>query len=167
MNAPQLWAADPNQFGPGKTHAIDFDHEEPGRTYCGKLTAKFPGRPVTAGKVTCKVCCDAPARRAQAEQRWAESRVRWDAEEREREAAKAQADAEWRRRYDAHMVSPKWRTIRAKVIARAGAICEGCASAPAVQAHHMTYVHMGDEFLWELKAVCKRCHDRFHADSSH
>ena len=33
---------------------------------------------------------------------------------------------------------------------------------PATQAHHLTYEHMGDEFLWELKAVCRPCHERWH-----
>lgn len=83
-----------------------------------------------------------------------------EAEEQERESA------EWRRRYNAHVnpSNPKWRALRELVMRRAGGTCEGCGVRPAVQVHHLTYDHLGDEFLWELRAVCVPCHERIHAE---
>jgi hypothetical protein len=28
--------------------------------------------------------------------------------------------------------------------------------------HHVTYKNMGNEFLWELRAICAVCHERVH-----
>lgn len=72
--------------------------------------------------------------------------------------------AEWWRWYDKYLQSTEWRVRRDLVMARAEGVCEGCRSRPAVQVHHLTYDHVGNEFLWELAAVCKPCHDRVHAD---
>lgn len=71
---------------------------------------------------------------------------------------------EWRRRYDAHLLSPEWAELRRRVFSRAAGLCEGCRRRPPVQVHHLTYEHMGNEFLWELAAVCLECHRRVHAD---
>lgn len=30
--------------------------------------------------------------------------------------------------------------------------------------NHLTYKNMGDEFLWELRAVCPSCHTRAHTE---
>jgi 5-methylcytosine-specific restriction endonuclease McrA len=45
---------------------------------------------------------------------------------------------------------------------RAGGICEGCRQESATEVHHLTYEHAGREFLWELVAICRRCHERYH-----
>jgi hypothetical protein len=81
----------------------------------------------------------------------------------------AQLHQEWERRntqrradYDAYMRSDAWAIRREQVITRAGGICEGCREAEAVQAHHLTYRNFRNEFLWELVAICRNCHDRFH-----
>jgi 5-methylcytosine-specific restriction endonuclease McrA len=29
--------------------------------------------------------------------------------------------------------------------------------------HHLTYQNAGNEFLWELVAICRECHARYHA----
>lgn len=72
-------------------------------------------------------------------------------------------NAEWWARYEAHLASPEWQALRAKVLKRANGWCEGCGDRPAVDIHHLTYEHLGNEFLWELRAVCRRCHERVHA----
>jgi len=50
-----------------------------------------------------------------------------------------------------------------KVISRDKRLCQaqlpGCV-ATATQAHHLTYKHLGHEPLFELIAVCWRCHER-------
>jgi hypothetical protein len=63
---------------------------------------------------------------------------------------------------DPHYSSEKWARLRALVIERAGGLCEGCGVAPATQAHHLHYRTFGNEFLWDLRAVCRACHERVH-----
>jgi Fe-S cluster biogenesis protein NfuA len=67
------------------------------------------------------------------------------------------------RRYDQYLRSPEWAAKRDAVIRRSGGICEGCGMRRATQAHHESYDHLYDEFLWELRAVCRECHERIHA----
>lgn len=87
----------------------------------------------------------------------------FEARIRESYDAKREADrAEWRERYNSHLASPKWKGLRQRVLARAGYICEGCGIHQAAQVHNLSYDHLGDEFLWELRAVCIECHERFH-----
>lgn len=42
-------------------------------------------------------------------------------------------------------------------------LCEGCGKARATQVHHKTYRNLGDEFLFELVALCDACHKRLRA----
>jgi hypothetical protein len=66
--------------------------------------------------------------------------------------------------YSAYLKTDTWKKKRALVLDRADGMCEGCGVNYAVQVHHLTYEHLGDEFLWELKAVCLRCHRKAHPD---
>lgn len=83
-----------------------------------------------------------------------------DRNTREREALERQR--EWAERYQAHLLSQKWQKLRELVFRRSDGICEGCGVRPAVQVHHLSYEHVGEEFLWELAAVCMTCHERIH-----
>jgi 5-methylcytosine-specific restriction endonuclease McrA len=71
-------------------------------------------------------------------------------------------DADWWARYDAYLASPEWQARRRLVLKRANGMCEGCGLRPAAQVHHLTYQHVGAEFLWELRAVCLECHQALH-----
>jgi 5-methylcytosine-specific restriction endonuclease McrA len=71
------------------------------------------------------------------------------------------ADAWWTT-YGAYLSSEEWAERRRLVLERAGLICQGCRRARATQVHHLTYVHVGEEFLWELAAICNDCHERLH-----
>ena len=62
----------------------------------------------------------------------------------------------------AYYQSAEWKHIRAKVIKRAGGICEGCLEASATQVHHLTYQHFGAELMYELVAICDLCHETEH-----
>ncbi len=64
--------------------------------------------------------------------------------------------------YDDYLRSDTWRRRRAKILQRAGGVCEGCLSNPAEEVHHLTYEHLFEEFAWELRAVCAPCHCRLH-----
>lgn len=149
----QLWAADPHRFGPGKVHYVDYD--DPGKTFCGKVLTAIPGRPIARGQATCLICLSAPAKRAE------RKRISQDWEKQRRVEAER-----WRLIYEAHLNSDKWRDIRGRVMERAQGICEGCRRGRAAQVHHLTYLHLGDEFLWELVAVCLDCHKRAHPDKN-
>lgn len=69
-----------------------------------------------------------------------------------------------RDQYEAYLQTDAWRAKRAVALKRANGICEGCGTRPATQVHHLSYLHLGDEFLWELKAVCAVCHAKCHPD---
>lgn len=66
--------------------------------------------------------------------------------------------------YTRYLASPGWLARRALVMQRANRVCEGCLSRPAVMVHHLTYEHVGDELLFELRAICAPCHEKCHED---
>lgn len=66
--------------------------------------------------------------------------------------------------YDPYLASPAWAQKRALVFKRANGICEGCGLAVPSEVHHLTYEHVGNEFLFELVALCGACHDRIHPE---
>lgn len=68
--------------------------------------------------------------------------------------------------YKQYLQSPEWRAKRDLVFKRSGGLCEGCGTAKATEAHHRTYQHFGNEFLFELLALCHACHERIHADDA-
>jgi len=78
------------------------------------------------------------------------------------ERRQAEIDETSRELYSSYLRSPEWRERRRLVFRRAGGTCEGCGVAPAVEVHHTTYEHIYRELLWELRAVCHRCHDIAH-----
>lgn len=63
---------------------------------------------------------------------------------------------------DPYYSSEQWARLRRLVIKRAAGRCEGCGEAEATQAHHLHYRTFGQEFLWDLRAVCRDCHERIH-----
>lgn len=73
------------------------------------------------------------------------------------------AKAQQARQYDQYIkYSPEWKRKTALVMKRSNGICEGCGERKATQVHHITYEHLYNEFLWELRAVCGECHERVH-----
>lgn len=68
------------------------------------------------------------------------------------------------RSYDQYLASPEWLEKRGLVLRRANSQCEGCGVQPAEEVHHLTYEHVGNEFLFELVALCHCCHERIHGD---
>jgi hypothetical protein len=67
-----------------------------------------------------------------------------------------------REEYQEYLCSPEWRRRRDLVLSRAHGVCEGCREREASEVHHLTYQNIGNEFLWELVAVCRGCHERVH-----
>lgn len=92
-----------------------------------------------------------------------EQRDRFYALRRERLATEAEQRREqWRQEHSEYLRGEEWRFKRSLVMKRANWICEGCGFNRATQVHHLTYDHHGNEFLWELAAVCDDCHNRVH-----
>jgi len=71
--------------------------------------------------------------------------------------------AERKAKYDAYLKTEKWAWKRKAVLERDGYLCQACRTRRAVQVHHLTYEHLGDEPLFELVAVCVPCHERISA----
>jgi hypothetical protein len=68
--------------------------------------------------------------------------------------------------YKDYLNSRGWSNRRKLVFARASGTCEGCGINSPTQVHHLTYAHVGCEFLFELVAVCDACHTRLHEDET-
>ncbi len=75
--------------------------------------------------------------------------------------ARSRENAEWWQRYTAYLKTDAWRS-RSALVRKRNPTCEGCGLRPSTQAHHLTYKHVCNEFLWELVAVCDACHERAH-----
>lgn len=72
--------------------------------------------------------------------------------------------ARWRFAYELYLRSDAWQAKRAAVLERAGRHCERCPAGSgrfpvALDVHHLTYAHLGDEALEELEALCRPCHE--------
>lgn len=78
------------------------------------------------------------------------------------EAERGEADRAWWDRYHRHLNSVEWAWRRNSVLRRAGYTCEGCLNAKATQVHHLSYDMLGRELLFDLVALCERCHDAAH-----
>jgi hypothetical protein len=59
---------------------------------------------------------------------------------------------------------PSWHELRLRVMRRAGNVCEACLSSRAEHVHHLTYRFGVLPPAWMLRAVCRACHERLHAD---
>jgi 5-methylcytosine-specific restriction endonuclease McrA len=80
------------------------------------------------------------------------------------EREKTERSSDWWRKYNEYLKTPKWKEKSRLVLKRDNFICRGCLQATAVHAHHLSYEHVGDEFLFELVAVCFDCHKKIHPD---
>lgn len=154
--AAGLWAADAHEYGPGKVHLIDA--EDRARTLCGKWLRAVPGKSASVGRATCKICLNAVENRTHRRLMNEEFSRQREQSERER----AQRSAEWWANYNSYLRSAAWREKSEAVKRRSGGMCEGCGNNRATQVHHLTYKHVCEEFLWELRAVCDECHERVH-----
>ena len=66
--------------------------------------------------------------------------------------------------YGPYLASAAWGKKRELVFRRARGFCEGCGLVPPEEVHHLSYEHVGNEFLFELVAICHGCHERIHAE---
>jgi hypothetical protein len=83
-----------------------------------------------------------------------------------RNAVWATQRLERQQQYQAYLQSEQWRRLRVKLLKRAGYTCEGCLEARATEVHHVTYEHIFQEYCFELRALCAKCHGRLHANGN-
>jgi len=58
--------------------------------------------------------------------------------------------------------SPDWRDLRQRVLIRDNRLCQACLLRPATDVHHLTYELGWLPPAWELRSVCRACHERMH-----
>ena len=80
----------------------------------------------------------------------------------EREAKQGTHETDWWAWYNDYLRSAAWKKRKRLVMEREGGLCECCRINRAGNAHHLTYMHVGAEPLWDLVAVCPECHDFLH-----
>lgn len=66
---------------------------------------------------------------------------------------------QWRKKYEAHIRSAKWKNMRRDLFRMRGKKCEECGKiSPNLEVHHLTYDRLGNELPRDLKIVCRQCH---------
>jgi hypothetical protein len=128
--------------------------------YCGdcgtKLSSNIP-HDLARSHGCVRVTLDELASRHQAYEAQRAERL-----EQKKAAAAERAQPENREVYGDYLRSPAWREKARLIMERAAGRCEGCLAAPAEHIHHLTYAHVGNEFAFELVALCAACHRRAH-----
>ena len=69
-------------------------------------------------------------------------------------------------KYREYLNSAEWERKRQQILERAQGRCEGCGVEEPREVHHLTYAHIGNEFLFELVGLCTGCHDRLHGHTT-
>ena len=88
--------------------------------------------------------------------------VAWEQRQVETALVDGAFDTRWWSWYHGYLNSQIWGRRRSAVLKRAHGVCECCSKERAIIAHHLTYVHVGAEPLFDLAAVCSTCHDQIH-----
>jgi hypothetical protein len=87
----------------------------------------------------------------------------WQDVHAERQGVWARRREEQREAYRVYLLSPEWRAKRQKRLTLDGWRCQamltGCL-VEATEVHHLTYVHCGNEAMFDLQSVCRVCHDQ-------
>ena len=69
----------------------------------------------------------------------------------------------WRQAKALYMSSENWKRLRQQRLIHSKGLCEaqtkGC-NIYASDIHHISYAHIGDEAVWDLRAVCRQCHKK-------
>ena len=69
----------------------------------------------------------------------------------------------WIARYEAHLQSAAWASIRRERLEHARWQCERCRrDGVPLEVHHVTYARLGREDLADLWALCETCHAEVH-----
>ena len=64
-----------------------------------------------------------------------------------------------------YLQSIEWQELRTQALARANNQCECCHSTERLEAHHTSYLHLGEadsNELNDLAILCRNCHQALH-----
>jgi 5-methylcytosine-specific restriction endonuclease McrA len=64
----------------------------------------------------------------------------------------------WYRHF--YLRSRHWDLVRKAAYKRSGYKCAACGAHTRLDAHHLTYAHIGHELDDEVVAVCRDCHTK-------
>lgn len=64
--------------------------------------------------------------------------------------------------YDIYLNSDEWKELRKECFERDDFRCVRCGSAKNLNAHHLSYDHLGEHELDDLITLCGRCHTAVH-----
>lgn len=64
--------------------------------------------------------------------------------------------------YQAYLCTPQWQCRRQEALTAARFHCEGCGSQAALQVHHFSYEHLGNEWPEDIGVLCRTCHQAWH-----
>lgn len=70
-----------------------------------------------------------------------------------------------KREYSIYLHSDFWAEKRKEVLKRDNNQCQICFKA-AEHVHHLSYIHRGKEYTFELVSLCKNCHKLYHEASN-
>lgn len=62
----------------------------------------------------------------------------------------------------AYLWTREWRSTRRAKLDDVGYRCRVCKQSKDLQVHHLTYDHVGHEWLEELIVLCRGCHQSVH-----
>ncbi len=60
--------------------------------------------------------------------------------------------------YQKYLQSAQWKRVKDAAIVRANNTCQICSSGERLEVHHNTYAHVGNEYDYEVIALCHECH---------
>ena len=67
--------------------------------------------------------------------------------------------------YQEYLQTDHWKIVKKRAIKRAGYRCQLCGKADIpLEVHHNKYDNLWAENLKDLIALCKECHERYHAN---
>jgi hypothetical protein len=61
--------------------------------------------------------------------------------------------------YKKYLLTKEWKLKRNLVFKRDNNLCQSCFTEIATEVHHLTYKHIFNEPLFDLIAVCRKCHE--------
>lgn len=63
--------------------------------------------------------------------------------------------------YYEYIQSPEWQQVRKRALGYWGYKCAICCSTEALQVHHRTYEHLGQEHPTDVIVLCDECHELY------
>jgi len=77
--------------------------------------------------------------------------------------AEVKSYPQWRREWEAYLLSQHWTDLRQQKFAEAGKACKSCNGKNDIQCHHIRYKNFTDCTTADLIVLCEDCHKVLHA----